>query len=129
MKARFLALVALLVLTAVVARGEIVVVAAGGDSAPDGNGKLFDFEVPSMNDSGQVTFVATLNGTTAGSNDNTAILAARALLVVSAWSSAAATPRRPQWQLRQFGSGFYPRHQQLRTGGIHCRSLRHLRQQ
>jgi hypothetical protein len=46
----------------------------GGDPAPDGNGKLFDFDIPSMNRMGQVAVVVTLGETTGGSNDNTAIV-------------------------------------------------------
>ena len=73
MKTRAWTLAALLVLTAVAAHGEIDVVAVGGDAAPDGNGIFFDFGIPAMNRSGQVTFVSMLNGTTGGNTDNTGI--------------------------------------------------------
>src|SRR5690242_4293568 len=73
MKTLSLALAAL-VLAVAAAHAEIAVVAVGGDPAPDGNGKLFDFDIPSMNSKGQVTCVTTLGETAGGNNDNSAIL-------------------------------------------------------
>jgi len=73
MKMRSLAVAALVVLVAGAAPADIAVVAAGGDHPPDGNGTFFDFDIPTMNQSGHVTFVATLNGTSGGANDNTGI--------------------------------------------------------
>lgn len=61
-------------LAAVAVHGQTGVVAIGGDPAPDGNGKLFDFDIPSMNSSGEVVVVAALGETTGGNNDNTVIL-------------------------------------------------------
>jgi hypothetical protein len=74
MQTRSLALLALLLFVAVAARGNVQVVAVGGDAAPDGNGKFFDFDIPSMNGMGEVVVVTTLGDTTGGNNDNTAIL-------------------------------------------------------
>jgi hypothetical protein len=73
MKNYLLSLAVVVVLTCVAAYGDVAVVAVGGEQSPDGNGQFFDFDIPSMNRSGQVAFVATLNGTTGGSNDNTGI--------------------------------------------------------
>src|SRR5262245_58996719 len=73
MKTRLL-VVAILAAFAVQARADVQVVVVGGQPAPDANGQFFNFEVPSMNGSGQVAVVASLQGTTGGNNDNTVIV-------------------------------------------------------
>lgn len=75
MKMRLLILVGLMIVAAVAAQADILVVAVGGESAPGGNGIFFDFDIPSLNRFGQVVFVATLGGTSGGVNDNAGIFA------------------------------------------------------
>jgi hypothetical protein len=73
MKTRLLIFAAVVVLAAVVAEAEILVIAVGGDAAPDGNGAFFNFEIPYMNALGQVVFVASLGDTIGGNSDNTGV--------------------------------------------------------
>lgn len=50
-----------------------VTIARAGQAAPDGNGGFFFFDLPVMNDAGQVTFSARLGGTSGGSIDDIGI--------------------------------------------------------
>ncbi len=50
--------------------GAITQIARAGQSVPDGNGNFTDFSVPNLNSSGQVSFLASLNGTTGGTSDD-----------------------------------------------------------
>ena len=53
--------------------GAITRIVQEGQAAPDSNGTIGAFQQVRLNDSGQVSFVATLNGTSGGSLDNGAI--------------------------------------------------------
>ena len=49
--------------------GALTQVARGGQTAPDGNGTLFGFNRPALNDAGQAAFSGTLTGTAGGNAD------------------------------------------------------------
>jgi hypothetical protein len=51
----------------------IEIVASSGDASPDGNGQLSNLIAPSINEAGQLAFVAELAGTAGGTADNLAM--------------------------------------------------------
>ena len=62
---------------ALAASDGIIQVARRGDSAPDGNGTISEFDDPQgPNKRGQATFLGFLTGTSGGSSDNTGIFVA-----------------------------------------------------
>jgi len=49
------------------------IIAISGQAAPGGNGLLYVFDPPALNDAGQVAFLAFLTGTLRGAQDNEGI--------------------------------------------------------
>ena len=59
--------------TSAFSAGSTNVIAITGDPSPDGNGTLSNVYLPSLNDAGQLAFVAELEGTTGGTTDSSAL--------------------------------------------------------
>lgn len=64
----FIAVVTMLCSQSALAGIEIVV--STGDASPDGNGTFAEFANPSLNNAGQIAYLAALDGTTAGETDS-----------------------------------------------------------